>query len=1038
MRIPLKTARSSFFGLLLLFIAFRLEAGINLVTSFSKGIVELSPFFGYSVSSAGDVNGDGYSDMIVGAYGAGSAYLYFGYQPMYEGQYNINPNVVLTGQPSEWFGYSVSGAGDVNQDGYDDVIIGAVYNDAKYQGHAYLYFGGSSMDSSPDLVLTGENSNCQFGNSVSDAGDVNHDGYDDVLVGERESTGAAYIYFGGASMDAVADVVIRGSAYLDWAGSAVSSAGDVNNDGYDDVIVGMSGFSSNPERACIYLGGAGMDNAADVVMKIANDETWNFFARSVSKAGDVNGDGFDDVIIGAENIDSHTGRAYLYFGGSTMDSTADIILTGQAVNDYFGHSVSDAGDMNGDGYGDVIIGAYGYNQSTGRVFVFYGGPDMDNTADLVMTGEDRWNYFGVSVSGAGDVNNDGLDDCLVGASKAYSSVGRSYNYNGGRTSYDYANNRMTGFSIYNFGAKVKSAGDVNDDGYDDFIVVEYILFTSTGRVFIYFGGDGLDQDPDLVLEEGGTSDQYGGSVSAAGDVNGDGYDDVIVGAFAYNGDRGRAYIYLGGAAMDNMADVILTGDGVYKEYAHSVSTAGDVNGDGYDDVIVGAHNYFIPGLSGRSFIYFGGGFMDNAPDLILSGEGTQNDFGVSVSTAGDVNGDGYGDVIVGSMTYDGNRGRAYVFYGGSPMNNLIDVILNGTGAEYDYFGLSVISAGDVNHDGYDDVAVSEKNHFHFFFGGPAMDNTEDLNLAGGYSAVASAGDVNNDGYDDVLVGASGSSSFPGWAYIYYGGQFMDKIADITITGECEGDNFGACVSAAGDVNGDGITEWIVSATAGGVGRSGKIYMYRLSSRARAHAWLEGPYQPEGSMLKSLFDIGAIPLTSPYSDGRRVSAVPNGAVDWVQLELRASAAGPALSTKSVFINTGGNLVEPDGTTTDVTLPALDGSYYLIFRHRNHLAAMSASALTFSNSPAALYDFSSGLGQCYGTDPNRAVQLNSGVYGMAAGDADGSGTIDASDRSAAWNERNQIGYSGADCNLSGTVDASDRSITWNNRNKSTSVP
>ena len=148
------------------------------------------------------------------------------------------------------------------------------------------------------------------------------------------------------------------------------------------------------------------------------------FGWSVSTAGDVNNDGYDDVIIGAYGYNSATGRAYIYYGGSAMDNTPDILLDGEASNNSFGRSVSTAGDVNNDGYDDVIIGAVGYNSA----YIYYGGSAMDNTPDVTMTGEAEDNYFGSSVSTAGDVNNDGYDDVIIGESGYNSWTGRAYIY----------------------------------------------------------------------------------------------------------------------------------------------------------------------------------------------------------------------------------------------------------------------------------------------------------------------------------------------------------------------------------------------------------------------------------------------------------------------------------------------------------------------------------------------------------------------------------------------------------------------------------
>ncbi len=191
------------------------------------------------------------------------------------------------------------------------------------------------------------------------------------------------------------------------------------------------------------------------------------------------------------------------------------------------------------------------------------------------------------------------------------------------------------------------------------------------------GGDPL---PEAISQRFFTGeaagDLFGNSVSSAGDVNGDGYDDLIVGA-PYNdaagAAAGRAYIYFGDDVVDNIADVILDGAAIGDHFGNSVSTAGDVNGDGFSDVIVGAYTNDAGGTdAGSAYIYFGGVSMDNTADLILNVFFTDGDrFGYSVSTAGDLNGDGYSDVIVGADHNDAggtDAGRAYIYFGGASMN----------------------------------------------------------------------------------------------------------------------------------------------------------------------------------------------------------------------------------------------------------------------------------------------------------------------------------------------------------------------------------
>src|SRR6185503_15215080 len=197
----------------------------------------------------------------------------------------------------------------------------------------------------------------------------------------------------------------------------------------------------------------------------------------------------------------------------------------------------------------------------------------------------------------------------------------------------------------------------------------------------------------------------------AGDVNGDGYADVIGGADgndAGGGNAGRAYVYYGGPGADAVADLTLTGAAAGDQYGFSVSTAGDVNGDGYADVIVGAYRNGAGGVdAGRAYVYYGGPVADATADLTLTGAASDDQFGYSVSTAGEVNGDGYADVIVGAVRNDAggvDAGRAYVYHGGPAADAIADLTLTGAAAG-DFFGVSVTTAGDMNGDRYADVIV---------------------------------------------------------------------------------------------------------------------------------------------------------------------------------------------------------------------------------------------------------------------------------------------------------------------------------------------
>jgi hypothetical protein len=907
--------------------------------------------FGFSVSTAGDVNGDGFSDLIVGAYlndaggtDAGRAYVYYGGPGA-----DTTPDLIFTGEAAgDNFGKSVSTAGDVNGDGFSDLIVGANHNNAggTKAGRAYVYYGGPGADTTPDLTFTGEAAYDSFGRSVSTAGDVNGDGFSDLIVGAYlndagdANAGRAYVYYGGPGADTSPDLTLTGENVDDDFGFSVSTAEDVNGDGFSDLIVGAYNNSAGglgAGRAYVYYGGSAADTIPDLTL--TGEGSPDRFGYSVSSAGDVNGDGFSDFIVYAVMAQ----RAYVYYGGPEADTTPDLIIL-PASGD---QCVSGAGDVNSDGFDDLIVG------DSGRINVYYGGPEVDTTPDLTLTGEDTGDQFGSFVSTAGDVDGDGFSDLIVGAwgnDAGGAEAGRAYIYSvfpyqlmppghGGWVSgqpvqvrwkgHDVADLRLsvdggltwsllaaqvggdpeneitvtapgvttkfallrltymgeepatsnsvtstTPFPIISpspepacrlqlaptgeaagdrFGS-ASTAGDVNGDGFSDFIVGAYDSDAGNikaGRAYVYYGGPGADTTPDLTFTGESAGDYFGRSVSTAGDVNGDGFSDLIVGAYlndAGGTDAGGAYVYYGGPGADTIPDLTFIGEAAGDNFGRSVSTAGDVNGDGFSDLIVGAYYNDAGGANaGRAYVYYGGPGADTTPDLTFTGEASNDYFGSSVSTAGDVNGDGFSDLIVGAFYNDAggaNAGRAYVYYGGSAADTIPDLTLTGESAG-DYFGRSVSTAGDVNGDGFSDLIVGAYGNdaggagagrAYVYYGGPGADSTPDLTFTGeastdyfGYS-VSTAGDVNGDGFSDLIVGAylndSGGAS-SGRAYVYYGGPGGSATPDLTLNGEAVGDNFGGCVSTAGDVNGDGFSDLIVGAEGNdAVGdHAGRAYVY---------------------------------------------------------------------------------------------------------------------------------------------------------------------------------------------------------------------
>jgi hypothetical protein len=798
--------------------------------------------FGYSVSGAGDVNNDGSADVIIGAPGndeggddAGQAYVYSGDGYLYW---------IFTGEaPDDNFGYSVSGAGDVDNDGYADLIVGAPENDGggTNAGRAYVYSGqtGGVL-----WTFTGEAAGDKFGYSVSGAGDVNNDGHADLIVGAPEndgggtSAGRAYVYSGqtGGLLH-----TFTGEASYDDFGHSVSGAGDVTNNGYDDLIVGSPGYDAGGDdhgRVYVYTGQLGL------LYRVSTGESaGDRFGSSVSGAGDMNDDGYDDVIIGAPYNDQgggNAGRSYVHCG-----QTGGLLytFTGVGANHYLGYSVSGAGDLNDDGFDDVIVGAPGYSwpvPDVGRASVYSGRTGRRLAS---FTGDAASDNLGFSVSGAGDVNNDGCKDLIVGAflnDQTGTDAGRASIYSGHTGVICFTGEAAGDF----LGYSVSGAGDVNNDGYDDLIVGAPLyddLDSDCGRAYVYSGETG-----DRITDYIGSNefDNLGYSVSGAGDVNNDGYADVICGVPNYD-DGGSTDA--GKVTVRSPHDFTLlwnfTGDAAGDHFGLSVSGAVDYDNDGYDDLVIGAPGSdAVNPEGGRVYVYSGlTGSRIYTFDLAVQQD---DNLGRSVSGAGDVNNDGYDDIMMGQPMDDDageNAGRAWCGTGDYP-----GWLWSGTGeAAGDQFGYSVSGAGDVNNDGYDDFIVGARfsdavgsnsgrayvysgenwDLLHSFPGEAAGDNF-------GHS-VSGAGDVNNDGYDDLIVGAhshDAGTTNAGRAYIFCGetGALL-----CTFDGMMAYDNFGFSVSGAGDVDNDGYDEVIVGAPANDAGGedAGRAYVFGCEAYA---------------------------------------------------------------------------------------------------------------------------------------------------------------------------------------------------------------
>jgi FG-GAP repeat protein/VCBS repeat protein len=841
---------------------------------------QANALFGASVSTAGDVNGDGYSDVIVGAYfydngqtDEGRAFVYLGSA---SGLSATPAWTAESDQAGADFGYSVSTAGDVNHDGYSDVIIGAdgFDNGQTDEGRAYVYLGSASgLSTTPAWTAESDEAGALFGAAVSTAGDVNGDGYSDVIVGAYRydyvsvDDGLVYVYLGSASglSTTPAWTVTGGVQGGTYFGASVSTAGDVNGDGYSDVIVGAYRYdtsSVDDGKAFVYLGSASGLATTPAWTAEGNQANAPQFGNSVATAGDVNGDGYSDVIVGAYEATDSTGhagagKAYVYLGSASgLATTPSWTVMGSQIEEHLGISVATAGDVNGDGYSDVIVGAPNYDNGQtdkGQAYVYLGSASgLSTTPTWTGEGNQAGASFGGSVATAGDVNGDGFSDIIVGApyyDNGQTDQGQAYVYLGSGSSVAVLPSWSTQCDQAgeDLGWSVASAGDVNGDGYSDVIIgaPDYDNGqTDEGKALLFLGSaSGLATSPAWMAEGNLDGISFGGSVASAGDVNGDGYSDVIIGASGFGPENtavvgsGSAYVYLGSpVGLAATPAWTVAGEHQSDEFGNSVASAGDVNGDGFSDVIVGAPG-FDNGANtneGRAYLYLGSAAGLGTTPAWLGGSGlAQSQFGHSVASAGDINGDGYSDVIVGASNYnDGvniRGGRVYLFLGSPSGVPATPAWTQGSPNLGDEFGFAVATAGDVNGDGYADLLVgafAPVGYADLYLGSPSGTLIFSWRVYGFLSdnlgaSVASAGDVNGDGYGDVIVSAAGLQ-----VYIYHGSAAgLPSTPSLTLLPPGDSGEFGDSVASAGDVNGDGYADVIVGATSGFPGGIGAVVYY---------------------------------------------------------------------------------------------------------------------------------------------------------------------------------------------------------------------
>jgi UDP-3-O-[3-hydroxymyristoyl] glucosamine N-acyltransferase len=811
--------------------------------------------FGISAVGVGDVNQDGYDDVVVGAYlfdngetDEGKAFLYLGGASGLSttSSWSFEPNVASTE-----FGRAVAPAGDVNGDGYLDVIIGAPIEAGS--GRARVFTGGpAGLSASPVWTVLGDQASSRYGHSVSTAGDVNNDGYADIVVGAQRydagqtDEGRAYVYHGSASGPATsASWTAEANSATGWFGTSVAAAGDPNGDGFGDVIIGGSAYSNGQASegaAWLYHGSNAGLEASAAWFKESN-ESGTSFGASVAGVGDVNADGYGDVVIGAplrDQVFGDNGDIFLYLGSSqSLATTATGSFTQFQSNGRFGSAVAGAGDVNGDGYADVLVGSTQWDTTQGRAWLFFGFENgMESTPDWTLDFDVNDTQLGMSVASAGDVNGDGLSDVIVGGNlwdNGQTNEGGAWLYYGQRGSIGttVVATKEPDVASAAMGVAAASAGDLNADGYDDVVYGAYGYNSggtiNEGMVSIHLGGPtGLGAAS--LRQSDQTGALMGLSAGRAGDVDGDGFGDLLISTPYWDGgqtDEGRVEIYFGGlGGAGSSAGWIMESNQASARFGYAASAAGDVNGDGYDDVLIGAPNYAAGEANeGRAFLYLSGpSGLANTPAWTTEANQVGANLGHAVMGLGDLNGDGYDDVAIGAPSFTNTltgQGRVTVYLGSaSGLSTTPSQTLYGTATNAN-FGWSVAMAGDLNLDGRADLAVgSPGTGAAYVFSGAAggVSTTPSWSQVVGSNqfgyALGTTGDVNSDGYPDLAVGApqfSNGQGNEGAFYVYLGGSSgLSTTAAFTTESNNNNGQLGAAIGVA-DVNGDGVGDVIVGA-----------------------------------------------------------------------------------------------------------------------------------------------------------------------------------------------------------------------------------
>ncbi len=910
--------------------------------------------FGSSVLSV-NLDGDELPDLVVSDYGRSMVSVFLG--STLEGASALSDtdaDYTIMSSTSERLGEALATAGDLDGDGLDDLVIGAPYNDTvgDHAGAVYVFLAtsfGAAGELSPadaDHVLYGE----EMADGTNRAGrcliasDIDGDEVADLIIAATHNddadTSAGKVYIvsgasltvGGSSYLADAGIQLTGGAaygYLGWS----LGAGDFDGDGLNDLAASVYGADDTATNAGAVYVWSGETLRSATELSVADAETVIFgldsyseTGRSLSVVADLDGDGADELFFGGAGASSeaalYDGAAYLFMsedlaaGGELDVSDASYTLVGGADDLYVGDDLGVVGDMDGDGLEDLLIGASGYSSVdatyAGAVFVVYTSSlgasttiDLSSEAPVVITESEPYAYMGWSWAGtplgsAGDQDGDGLDDIAIGNPEVNNAV-RVFHAADLTSSVVESSDAAIDVSVQEIAmpdaGELVRMGDLDGDHRGDVMVLSPAAAGGRGAGCIFLGSN-LSAGSELSMMDAdyclfGAAGDYLHLVVSAGDVDGDGLDDILAAGSSGEDNLGQVYLLFSSGLgtdqviyLEDSADYTFSGEVESDRlgYGHyAVSSAGDVDGDGLADILLGAERFDTSEDDvGRAYLFLAASLDATRErsaadaDFIFTGESGDNHLGRAVAGVGDVNGDGTDDIVIGAYgwgypdEWPGDHvGKIYLFLGANLVDSgEVDVLtadytfIGQVDPKRDYAGSALMPSGDIDGDGLQDLVFSgfynssiiTGNGMYYVVLGASLGADSEIELADAdYSFVgveeeqfagqvmSQLGDVDGDGLDDLLFcspnrdadRADADDEGRGTSYLFLAANLDPETADYALedadyqfVGAAAGDEAGESGTIGGDINGDGLDDLVIGAGEwqGGNPVSGRAYV----------------------------------------------------------------------------------------------------------------------------------------------------------------------------------------------------------------------